>query len=165
MTEVAEALAVGNLFHFLMSSLRVHFKAPCSGLMAVTSFVCWHGRQHFSFTLYWWENFPQYFFGKYWKLLCFVSSYVNLNSTDLNRIKKISLNLLVCGSFYICVLSLQSSPTLCDSMDHRPPGSEFCPRDSPGNNIEWVAKPSSRESSLERRSFYSLVSKWLRNTK
>ena len=105
MTEVAEGLAVGNLFLFLMSSLRVHFKAPCSGLMAVTSFVCWHGRQHFSFTLYWWENFPQSFFGKYWKLLCFVSSYVDLSSTDLNRVKKISLNLLVCGTFYMCVLS------------------------------------------------------------
>ena len=40
MTEEAEGLAVGNLSLFLMSSLRVHLKAHCSGLMAVTSLVC-----------------------------------------------------------------------------------------------------------------------------
>ena len=101
MTEVSEGLAVGNMFLFLMSSLRVHFKAHSSGLVAVTSFVCWHGRQHFSFTPYWWENFPQSFFGKYWKLLCFVSTYVNLSSTNLNRVKKYLSVCLYVGLF-IC---------------------------------------------------------------
>ena len=56
-----------------------------------------------------------------------MSSYVNLSSTDLNRIKKISLNLLVCGTIFLYVRakSLQSRPTLCDSVDHRPPGSSI----------------------------------------
>ena len=35
---------------------------------------------------------------------------------------------------FLCAKSLQSCPTLCDSMDHSPPGS--CPWDCPGKNTE-----------------------------
>ena len=43
----------------------------------------------------------------------------------------------------------QLCPTLCDPMDCSPPGSSVH-GDSPGKNPEWVAMPSSRESSQPR---------------
>ena len=44
---------------------------------------------------------------------------------------------------HVCDKSLQSCPTLCDTMDCGPPGS-FVHGDSPGQRIlEWGAMPSS----------------------
>ena len=46
---------------------------------------------------------------------------------------------------YVCVhaKSLQSCPTLCDPMDHSPPGSSV-QRIRQARILEWVAMPSSR---------------------
>ena len=44
---------------------------------------------------------------------------------------------------------LQSGPTLCDPMDCSPPGSSVCGI-LQGRILEWVAMPSSRDSSQLR---------------
>ena len=49
----------------------------------------------------------------------------------------------------MCVKSLQSYPTVCDPMDHRPPGSSVH-RILEARVLEWVAMPSSRGSSQPR---------------
>ena len=46
-------------------------------------------------------------------------------------------------------LLAQLCPTLCDPLGCSPPGSSVH-GDSPGKNMEWVAMPSSRESSKPR---------------
>ena len=46
----------------------------------------------------------------------------------------------------VCAQSLQSCPTLCDPMDSIPPGSSVY-RILQARILEWVAMPSSRESS------------------
>ena len=52
---------------------------------------------------------------------------------------------------YVCVhaKSLQSCPTLCDPMDHSPPGSSV-QRILQARILEWVAMPSSRGYSQPR---------------
>ena len=49
----------------------------------------------------------------------------------------------------VCAKSLQSCPTLCDPVDHSPSGSSV-PGHSQARILEWVAMPSSRESSQPR---------------
>ena len=45
---------------------------------------------------------------------------------------------------YVCAKSLQSYPTLCDPLDHSPPGSSV-QEILPSRILEWVAVPSSRD--------------------
>ena len=52
------------------------------------------------------------------------------------------------GYMYVCLV-VQSCPTLCDPMNHSPPGSSVH-ADSPARILEWVAMPSSRGSSQPR---------------
>ena len=61
----------------------------------------------------------------------------------------------------VCAKLLQSCPTLCDPMDYSPPGSSV-------NGIlqarmlEWVAMPSSRESSWTRDwTWVSCIGRWI----
>ena len=49
----------------------------------------------------------------------------------------------------VCAKSLQSCPTLCDPMDHSPPGSSVHGA-LQARILEWVAMPSSRGSSQPR---------------
>ena len=49
----------------------------------------------------------------------------------------------------LCAKSLQSCPTLCDPMDHSPPGS-FVHGILQARILEWVAMPSSKGSSQPR---------------
>ena len=53
------------------------------------------------------------------------------------------------GQVHVCVLSLQSYPTLCDPKDCSPPGSSVC-RILQARILEWVAMSSSRGSSRPR---------------
>ena len=53
--------------------------------------------------------------------------------------------------------SLQSGPTLCDPMDHSPPGS-FVLGILQSRTLEWVAIPSSTGSSQPREEPASLTS-------
>ena len=65
------------------------------------------------------------------------------------------LNLKLCG---LCAKSLQLCPTLCDTMGCSPPGSSVHGI-LQARNLEWVAMPSSRRSSLpEDRTHVSYVS-------
>ena len=64
---------------------------------------------------------------------------------------------------YVHAQSLQSCPTLCDPMDYRPPG--FSVRGIfQARILEWVAVPSSRESSQPRDwthiSYISCIGRW-----
>ena len=65
---------------------------------------------------------------------------------------------------FACVLSLQSCPTLCDSMDCSPPGSSVHGI-LQARILEWVARPSSRGSSQPRDqirvSHVSCISRWV----
>ena len=54
------------------------------------------------------------------------------------------------AKLFVCICKLlQSRPTLCDTMDCRPPGSSV-PGFLQTRTLEWVAMPSSRGSSQPR---------------
>ena len=55
----------------------------------------------------------------------------------------------ICNAYFVCVLAVQSSPTLCDPMDCSPPGSSVCGI-LQARILEWVAIPFSRGSSQPR---------------
>ena len=61
------------------------------------------------------------------------------------------LRAIVLSTLRECVRAklLQSGPTLCDPMDCSPPGSSVCGI-LQGRILEWVAMPSSRDSSQPR---------------
>ena len=62
-----------------------------------------------------------------------------------------------CLPVCMCVLSLQSCPTLCDPMDSSPPGS-FVHGIFQARILEWVAMTSSRGSSQPRdRTLFCLL--------
>ena len=67
----------------------------------------------------------------------------NYNYRELNYFCKI---LWLCACLYVCVLSLQSCPTLCNPMDCNLPGSAVHEIVQP-RILEWVAMPSFRGSS------------------
>ena len=66
-------------------------------------------------------------------------------STETGMYRLVVVNVCIC----VCAKSLQSCPTLCNTMDCSPPGSSvrgiFQAR-----ILEWVAMPSSRGSSQPR---------------
>ena len=73
-----------------------------------------------------------------------------------------SLGLLECKCHYVwccptCAQLIQSSLTLCNLMDHSPPGSSVHGI-FPARILEWVVMPSSRGSSQPRDEPASLVS-------
>ena len=51
-------------------------------------------------------------------------------------------NVCMCVCVCVCAKSLQSCPTLCNPMDHSPPGSSV-PGVLQARTLDWVAMPSS----------------------